>query len=677
MAFSLRTKLVIVMSVVVAGGTIGTSLVTQGYVRQMYQRKFEEDFKAEVRFFSSLQLNRLKEMRDHCRDLARSSSLASAVRKGDDKAIRPIVMEELKSYYTPRLPDFLPGAWPREGSDLPRPPMNRSPGRNESSLFRELDRPTVGVINAEGDVICMLDPEGKLLSPDEARSVFARRSNGSSDKLRESQRSQFRLAMKKLASGVGDEQEIAYAMTKGLDGKDHLRELIVTPVFAKGQPSPVGAVIVSVLTSDLGERALHTFSRQTDAGGRKSTDGEQAITSGFWLDGKLHTQTIPTAVRDIVAKSVTEQINAGQGNAGFSDVTLPLTIAGQTTPHKLLYRVLNPGSPFPPACQVALYSLKAELAEEAELRTKIINIGLIAFAGALVLILFVTRGLMRPIRKLVDGTEQIRKGNFDVKVKVRSTDEIGQLAQSFNEMAEGLRMNQKYQRLLSQVADRMVAEQLINNEAALGGELREVSVLFCDIRGFTGLTAGMPPHEVIALLNEHMTALTSLVHEHCGVVDKFVGDMVMALFGAPSAYGDDALRAAECALRMVQVRDHLNETGRWNFQVGIGIATGTVVAGCMGSNERLDYTVLGERVNLASRLCSQAWEGTILIDENTREQLGDAAIVNPLPEMELKGFPDRVMAFALHGLHSNRDTMLLPEPHLTTDKPLEDAVPAL
>lgn len=678
MALSLRTKLVLVMSVVVAGGTIGTSVVTQGYVRQMYQRKFEEDFKAEVRYFSSLQLGRLSEMRKHCRELAQSASLANAVRKGDEKTIRPLVVEELKNYYLPRIPEFLPSG-PREGQGGTRPPMNRLPGRGEGGALREMDRPTVGVVDAEGEVICMLDPEGKLVSLDEARSAFARRSNGSGDKLRETQRNQFRQAMKRLASGVGDEQEIAYAMSKGVDGKEHLRELIVTPVFAKGESTPVGAVIVSVLTSDLGERALHSFSQQTDAGGKKGKgrDDDQAITSGFWLDGKLHSETIPPSVREIVADAVTSQLKAGEGDSGFSDINLPLTINGQTTSHKLLYRILNAGSPFPPACQVALYSLKAELAEEAELRTKIINIGLLAFAGALILILIVTRGLMRPIRKLVEGTEQIRKGNFDVRVKVRSADEIGQLAQSFNEMAEGLRMNQKYQRLLSQVADRMVAEQLINNEAALGGELREVSVLFCDIRGFTTLTSRMPPDEVIALLNEHMTALTSLVHEHCGVVDKFVGDMVMALFGAPSAYGDDAFRAAGCALRMVQVRDHLNESGRWNFQVGIGIATGTVVAGCMGSSERLDYTVLGERVNLASRLCGQALEGTVLIDETTREKLGESGIVKHLPDMELKGFPDRVQAYVLHGLHPNRPADLAVGVSLPEDKPLGDALPAM
>ena len=248
------------------------------------------------------------------------------------------------------------------------------------------------------------------------------------------------------------------------------------------------------------------------------------------------------------------------------------------------------------------------------------------------------------------ATEQVRKGNYDVVVPVRSHDEIGQLATSFNEMAEGLKLNRKYQRLLSQIADRMVAEQLINVEGSLGGEMREVSVLFCDIRGFTRMTAAMQPPEVIALLNEHMTAMTALVHQHGGVVDKFVGDMIMALFGAPSAFGDDAMRASQCALRMVLRRDELNAAGPWDFQIGIGIATGQVVAGCMGSEQRLDYTVLGERVNLAARLCSEAAPAEVLIDNTTMGKLGSTATADRLDNLALKGFPETVTAFRLQGL---------------------------
>jgi len=660
MPLTLRTKLILTMSAVVAGATIGTSVLTQGYVRRMYQEKFENDFKAEVRYFSGLQLGRLAEIRKRCRQFANDGDLAQAVTKRDMSKIRSEITEQLKDFLGPSAGPMQSSApWPGVGGVRgPAPRLGGAP-RPDVPAFREMDRPIIGVVNDDGETICMFDPDGRMMSLDDAKSAFARRSFQDKDAARDSKSGQFRASMKRLATGVDEEQEIAYAAAKGFDGKQHLRELIVTPVLdkVKGEKVPVGAVIVSVLTSDLGERAMHSFSQQTDAStaagspGKRQHDDDEGISSGFWLDGKLHTETMPDSVRDAVASAVAARVNAEKEDDKFNSITLPLPVNGTKVPHAILYRVLNPDSPFPPACQVAIYSLKAEMAEEREMMQRIISVGLLALAVALLLVLFVSRGLARPIQELVKGTEKIRQGDYDVRVAVRSHDEVGQLAASFNEMAEGLLLKQKYQRLLSQVTDRMVAEQLINsNEAALGGELREVTVLFCDIRGFTTLTAGMPPHDVITLLNEHMTALTSLVHKDSGVVDKFVGDMVMAIFGAPFAYGDDAYRAAQCALRMVEIRDQLNRTGRWQFQVGIGIATGTVVAGCMGSHERLDYTVLGDRVNLASRLCGQADEGCILIDDTTRELLGEAAQVETISSLSLKGFPEDVTAYRLHSL---------------------------
>jgi class 3 adenylate cyclase len=200
------------------------------------------------------------------------------------------------------------------------------------------------------------------------------------------------------------------------------------------------------------------------------------------------------------------------------------------------------------------------------------------------------------------------------------------------------------------MADREVAEQLLQSPLALSGETREVSILFCDIRGFSTLTESMPPQKIVAVLNEHMTALTRIVYQHEGVVDKYVGDMLMALFGAPKSYGDDALHAAQCALRLLAARDELNRTSAHRIHIGIAITTGTVVAGCMGSSDRVSYTVLGERVNLASRLCQQAGSMEILIDENTRERLGDRADVAALPDMRLKGLTDSVHAFRLNAI---------------------------
>ena len=126
----------------------------------------------------------------------------------------------------------------------------------------------------------------------------------------------------------------------------------------------------------------------------------------------------------------------------------------------------------------------------------------------------------------------------------------------------------------------------------------------------------------------------------------------MAIFGAPKSHGNDAYHAVRTALRMICERDSLNKTSKHHLEIGIGIATGEVVAGCMGSADRLNYTVLGERVNLASRLCSKAGRMEILIDQNCREKLGKLVSVEPSQTMDLKGFREPVPTFKLLAVHS-------------------------
>ena len=177
-----------------------------------------------------------------------------------------------------------------------------------------------------------------------------------------------------------------------------------------------------------------------------------------------------------------------------------------------------------------------------------------------------------------------------------------------------------------------------------------------DIEQWEGLkTAGEGNTEVIAMLNEHMTALTRVVHDHDGVVDKFVGDLIMAVFGAPLSSDKDAHNAARCAIRMVQERDRLNQSTDRVIRMGVGMATGEVVAGCMGSSDRLNYTVLGERVNLASRLCGAAGPMEIVIDDNTRKALGKMARVEDMGTVTLKGFDAPVSASKLVEVRSFRE----------------------
>lgn len=267
--------------------------------------------------------------------------------------------------------------------------------------------------------------------------------------------------------------------------------------------------------------------------------------------------------------------------------------------------------------------------------------GIVALLLAVLASALLSRSLSRPLRALVAATGRVADGDFETHVEVSSGDELGRLASSFNEMTRGLRLKEQYRGVLDKVVSREIAEELLKGEVLLGGENREVTTLFADIEGFTPLSQGMPPQEVIALLNETMEHLTAAVEAEGGVVDKYVGDEVMALFGAPLSHGDDALRAVRAALRMRAAMARLNaeraERGQDTVHIAIGISTGLVVAGNMGSASRLNYTVVGEAVNLAARLCQSAGGGEILISEATRERVGDAVRAESLGERTLKG----------------------------------------
>jgi class 3 adenylate cyclase len=136
------------------------------------------------------------------------------------------------------------------------------------------------------------------------------------------------------------------------------------------------------------------------------------------------------------------------------------------------------------------------------------------------------------------------------------------------------------------------------------------------------------------------------------VVDKFVGDLIMAVFGAPKSYGKDVANAAHCAMRMMEERRRLNRDGRHRIDVGIGLATGQVVAGCMGSADRLNYTVLGDRVNLAARLCGAAARGEVLIDDATAARLAGVVTAEAQPDLLLKGFAAPVRYYRLTGVNA-------------------------
>lgn len=210
---------------------------------------------------------------------------------------------------------------------------------------------------------------------------------------------------------------------------------------------------------------------------------------------------------------------------------------------------------------------------------------------------------------------------------------------------------ERFQRLLSPA----IAEQVLSGkvEVKKGGELRETTVLFSDIRGFTSMSESRRAQEVVDMLNEYFEQMVEIIFRYEGTLDKFVGDEIMALYGSPVKHDDDPVRAVQTALDMLQVLARWNEErvarGQVAVQIGIGINSGEVVAGYLGSSKALEYTVIGDAVNTGSRLCSAAKPGQILVSEDTEKLLGGRFDLQEQPPMSLKGKSKPLRIYAVIG----------------------------
>ncbi|HEY0024118.1 MAG TPA: adenylate/guanylate cyclase domain-containing protein [Longimicrobium sp.] len=282
--------------------------------------------------------------------------------------------------------------------------------------------------------------------------------------------------------------------------------------------------------------------------------------------------------------------------------------------------------------------------------------GLVSLLVALALGTVLSRSFARPVRALVSATRKVAEGDLETRVAVAGRDELGTLAAAFNEMTHGLMLKERYRGVLDKVVSREVADELLKGEIRLGGETRDVTSLFADVRGFTSLAEGMDPERVIGLLNELVGRMGAAVEAEGGVVDKFLGDGLMAIFGAPGVQPGHALHAVRAAVRMRDAVAGVNAEravrGEANVEVGIGINSGPAVAGNMGSPGRLNYTVLGESVNLASRLCSSAAGAEILVARATWERVEDEVDAVPGGVRSIKGLSAPVEVFRVRGLRA-------------------------
>ena len=272
----------------------------------------------------------------------------------------------------------------------------------------------------------------------------------------------------------------------------------------------------------------------------------------------------------------------------------------------------------------------------------------------LVLTVLITRFFQKPLGLLTEGARAISDGNYDFRTVICSNDEMGVLGDAFNEMACSLKEKEFMRDTFGRIVTPQVRDYLLTGNVALGGETLDVTVMFCDIRGFTTLSERMAPERVVSFLNEYFTGLEKCIAAHGGVINKYIGDAVMALFGAPVPSGHHAQDAFAAALDMRSELARMNVSfareGLPEIRFGIALHSGPVLAGNIGAANRMEYTVIGDTVNTASRiegLC-KLYKKDLLVSQSTADRIGGG--LSFVDEAAIRGREEKVRLFTDEGL---------------------------
>ena len=294
--------------------------------------------------------------------------------------------------------------------------------------------------------------------------------------------------------------------------------------------------------------------------------------------------------------------------------------------------------------------LRADRDEKTLLTANIILTALAALLG-LGFAAMVTRAIVRAVRNLVAGTEAVEAGDLDTEVQVTSRDEVGRLTGSFNHMVGELRLKERIKDTFGKYMDPRIVTNLLDNPefAEPGGERREMTVMFIDLKGFTSISEVLAPDDLVKMINRFFGHMTDAISENKGVVDKFMGDAVMAYWGPPFTEADEhaglACKAAVQALEHLEMlrSDVMEELGAkaegLDIDLRIGVSTGQMIVGTAGSRVAMNFTILGDPVNLGSRLvdANKAYGTRAMISERTRELAGDGIAVRELDLIRVKG----------------------------------------
>lgn len=285
-------------------------------------------------------------------------------------------------------------------------------------------------------------------------------------------------------------------------------------------------------------------------------------------------------------------------------------------------------------------------------------VALLGLAAALAAAAFGARGVARPLVVLAEAVRRIGKGDFETRVAPGGADEVGEVSRAVNEMTAGLKEGVFVKNTFKRYLSASVVDQIIKDPSSLklGGEEREMTVFFSDMSGFTAMSETLSPRELVGLINEYLSAMTDSIFLQEGTLDKYEGDAVMAFWGAPLTQADHARRACWAALdnrsRLKEMCKDWETRGLPSFDIRIGINTGAMIVGNVGSSARMEYTVLGDAVNTGSRLeqLNKHYGTHILISEATRNAAGGAVETREVDLIELRGKKKRIRVYELLGL---------------------------
>ena len=271
----------------------------------------------------------------------------------------------------------------------------------------------------------------------------------------------------------------------------------------------------------------------------------------------------------------------------------------------------------------------------------------VTLVGLILSMVLITRTITTPVNLLLNRMKEVRDGDLSGNATISSDNEFGVLAGGFNEMVEGLRERELIRTTFGKYVNRDVASAILDRKVDPGGETRECTILVTDIANYTSIAEQLPAREVIRMLNEYFSEIVTIIQKHHGVVNKFIGDSVFAMFNVPLDDPDHPAHAVLAALEIREVCQGRTFGDSRVLHTRVGINTGTVLAGSIGASDRLEYTVIGDDVNIASRLeqLNKEYDTDILTGEQTYRLTRQLFHYRPLGEAKLKGKDQTVHIF--------------------------------